>query len=309
MPAEQGKKLKKNKNKSVQEFYFRKTIKESGMLEGIGLHSGEKVKMIFHPAEDGFGIRFYNNRAKENKSYVSATVENVIDTSLAVTLGEGNFYVQTIEHLMYAIYVLGITDLIIEIQGATEIPIMDGSAKPFIEFFQTCECHEFSTEIRPLKITKPIMVTDGDRYIVGLPAEKSRISYSINFDHPMLKNLEIDFPYDEEFLTNHISRARTFGFIKEVEYLRAKGLAQGGSTENVLVFTNEGTLNEPRFTHEALYHKILDMIGDLSLVGRPILGHLLGSKGGHALDIAFAKKLITQFGAKEEPYEDTSATL
>jgi len=277
------------------------------MLEGIGLHSGEKVKMMFHPAEDGFGIRFYNNRAKEKKSYVAASVENVIDTSLAVTIGDGNFFIQTIEHLMYAIYILGITDLIIEIQGATEIPIMDGSAKPFIEFFQTCEFHEFSTEIKPLKITKPVMVTDGDRYIVGLPAETSRISYSINFSHPLLENLEVDFPYDEEFLTKHISRARTFGFMKEVEYLRAKGLAQGGSTENVLVFTNEGTLNEPRFTHEALYHKILDMLGDLSLVGRPIQGHLLGSKGGHALDIAFAKKLLREFGQKEKLLEDMSA--
>ncbi len=285
--------------------FFRRTIKEPAMTEGFGLHSGENTKLIFHPAEEGTGLRFFRAQGLEKSVPLLAHVSSVIDTSLAVTLGNDRFHIQTVEHLMYAIYILGITDLLIEIQGGSEIPILDGSAQTFIELFEASEFHDYSSEIAPLVITKPVMVVDGDRYIVGLPSRDFRISYSIDYKHPLLRNQSTETLFTRDYFANHIGRARTFGFLKDVEELRKKGLAMGGTTENVLVFTQDSTLNEERFLHEALYHKILDMLGDLSLTRRPIIGHLLGSKGGHALDIAFAKKLLREFGetvTKPESY-------
>jgi len=287
-----------HKNKSLlserKNIRFRKTIKDSSIAEGVGLHSGEATKLVFHPAEEHTGIQFYYGKKNSPSKVIPASLEYVMDTSMAVTLGKNQVYVQTIEHLMFAIYVLGITDMIIEVIGGSEIPIMDGSAKPYIEILENCEFHEFPSMVAPIEIKKPIMVTDGDRYIVGIPAKDLKISYSIDYNHPMLKNLSCEITYTKEFFATHIAHARTFGFMKDVEILRAKGLAQGGTIDNVLVFNQESTVNRERFINEALYHKILDLIGDLSLCGRPIKGHLLGSKGGHALDIAFAKKLVKQ---------------
>jgi UDP-3-O-[3-hydroxymyristoyl] N-acetylglucosamine deacetylase len=286
------------KNKALQgerkNICFRKTIKDSSVAEGVGLHSGETTKLIFHPAEEHTGIRFYAGKKNNDVKIIPANLEYVMDTSMAVTLGKDHVYIQTIEHLMFAIYTLGITDMIIEVTGGSEIPIFDGSARPYIEILENCEFHEYSSMIKPIEIKKPIMVTDGDRYIVGIPSNDLKISYSIDYNHPLLKNLSCEITYTREFFVNHVSKARTFGFMKDVEILRNKGLAQGGTIDNVLVFNDRSTVNKERFLHEALYHKVLDLVGDLSLCGRPIKGHLLGSKGGHALDIAFAKKLIKQ---------------
>ena len=289
-------------NKSLQkerkQIAFRKTIKDSSVIEGFGLHSGEKTKLILHPAEESTGIQFYIGKKNYAARKIPAVLENVMDTSMAVTIGKNQVYVQTIEHIMFSLYVLGITDIMIEVIGGSEIPILDGSAQPFIETLESCEFHEYSTQVVPIEIKKPLMVTDGDRYIVGIPAKDLRISYSIDYAHPLLKNLSCEIMYTRDLFINHISRARTFGFLKDVEVLRSKGLAQGGTVDNVLVFNEHSTINQERFLHEALYHKILDLMGDLSMCGRPIKGHLLGSKGGHALDIAFAKKLMKQ--AKED---------
>lgn len=281
-------KLAKTERSKIQ---FRKTVKYSAILEGIGLHSGEKTKLIFHPAEENSGINFFVPRKPAGNTIIPASLDSVMDTSMAVTLGGNRIYIQTVEHLMFAIMALGITDMIIEVIGGHEIPIMDGSAYPFIEALESCEFHEYSSQVMPIYIKKPLMVTDGDRYLVGIPSEDLRISYNIDYNHPMLKNLSCEVAYTKEFFHDYIAKARTFGFMKDVEILRHRGLAQGGSIDNVLVFNDKGTINKERFLHEALYHKILDLIGDLSLCGRPIRGHILGSKGGHALDIAFAQKL------------------
>ncbi|MDH4262447.1 MAG: UDP-3-O-acyl-N-acetylglucosamine deacetylase [Spirochaetia bacterium] len=286
------------KNKALQNerknIFFRKTIKDTSIAEGVGLHSGEITKLIFHPAEEHTGIQFHTYLKNNRVNKIAATLENVMDTSMAVTLGKNHMYIQTIEHLMFAISILGITDMVIEVIGGSEIPILDGSAQPYIEILENCEFHEYSSIVSPIEIKSPIMVTDGDRYIVGIPANQLKISYSVDYNHPMLKNLSCEINYTREFFVNHIAKARTFGFMKDVEILRNKGLAQGGTIDNVLVFNQNSTVNKERFLHEALYHKVLDLMGDLSLCNRPIKGHLLGSKGGHALDIAFAKKLIKQ---------------
>lgn len=273
-------------------FQPRKTIKHSGFVEGVGLHSGEHTRLIFHPADEGTGIVFWKRNSPSEKFLIPADLRHVIDTSLATTVGEGAEYVQTIEHVMYALFVLGISDLILEVQGGNEIPILDGSARDFIEALQALEIHEHREELAPLIITRPVMVQDGNRYLLALPADKLRFSYSIDYPHPLLSNLSIQLDYDRDFFIDTVSTARTFGFLHDVEILKKKGLAQGGSIDNALVYTPEGTLNPPRFPLESLYHKILDLIGDLALVGRPIQGHILGSRGGHALDIAFGKKIL-----------------
>jgi len=262
------------------------------------LHSGEMTKLVFHPAEENTGILFYTGKKGATERIIPAELGYVMDTSMAVTLGKSHIYIQTVEHLMFAIYVLGITDMIVEIINGSEIPILDGSAHPYIEILENCEYHEYSTQIAPLTITRPVMVTDGERYIVGIPANDLKISYSIDYNHPMLQNLSCEIVYTRDFFIHHVSKARTFGFMKDIEILRNKGLAQGGTIENVLVFNNQSVVNKERFLHEALYHKVLDLMGDLSLCRRPIKAHILGSRGGHALDIAFAKKIVKE--AQEE---------
>lgn len=279
---------------------YRATIKHPGSYEGVGLHSGENTRLIFHPAECGTGIVFFREgqRASSNTAIV-ASLDSVIDTSLAVTLGSGDssFQLQTVEHLLYALFVLGITDIAIGIEGGKEIPIADGSAGPFIRTLQELELHHFAEPVRPLVVAHPVSVTDGERYLVALPAKDFRISYYIDYPHPLLRNQAVELSYDDLLFIDTIGFARTFGFMKDVEYLRSRGLAQGGSIDNAVVYMPDGTtLNGFRFAHESVYHKILDLVGDLALVGRPIQGHILGARGGHALDVAFGKKLLAHFG-------------
>ncbi|MCB1201840.1 MAG: UDP-3-O-[3-hydroxymyristoyl] N-acetylglucosamine deacetylase [Leptospiraceae bacterium] len=295
--------LKRDKKKTSPvnpELQFRKTLKNSGSIEGVGLHSGEKMKITFHPAEEGTGLVFICRRPDFKNVTIPVHLKHVVDTSLAVTLGVGSVYVQTVEHLMYALFVHGITDLVMETEGGSEIPILDGSAQPFIDLFEELETHEHQSEVKPIIISRPVTVTDGNRYIVGLPADHFKVSYNIDYPHPNLRNQFVELDFDPRFFKSKIGSARTFGFLKDVQMLREKGLALGGSTVNALIYTPDSTLNEPRFVGESLYHKILDLVGDLALIGRPLQGHILGSRGGHALDVAFGKKILTTFTNETE---------
>lgn len=280
---------------------YRTTIKHPGIYEGVGLHSGEITRLSFHPADCGEGIVFFGMRQGERYA-VKAALENVIDTSLAVTLGAGAdaehpFQLQTVEHLLYALFVLGITDIAIEVEGGKEVPIADGSAGPFIRALQKLELHHYGEKVKPLVVTRPLSVTDGDRYLVAMPSPEFQVSYFIDYPHPLLKNQAVQLKYDDAVFTETIGFARTFGFMKDVEYLRSRGLAQGGSIDNAVIYLPDGTtMNDFRFECESVFHKILDLIGDLALVGRPIQGHVLGARGGHALDVAFGKKLLAAFG-------------
>jgi UDP-3-O-[3-hydroxymyristoyl] N-acetylglucosamine deacetylase len=280
---------------------YRTTIKHPGIYEGVGLHSGETTRLSFYPADCGDGIVFF--REGEGERYaIKAALENVIDTSLAVTLGaasdaEHGFQLQTVEHLLYALFVLGITDIAIEVEGGKEVPIADGSAGPFIRALQKLELHYYGEKVMPLVVTRPLSVTDGDRYLVAMPSPDFQVSYFIDYPHPLLKNQAVQLKYSEDMFVETIGFARTFGFMKDVEYLRSRGLAQGGSIDNAVIYMPDGTtMNDFRFERESVFHKILDLIGDLALVGRPIQGHILGARGGHALDVAFGKKLLQAFG-------------
>ncbi|MBV6494127.1 MAG: UDP-3-O-acyl-N-acetylglucosamine deacetylase [Turneriella sp.] len=282
---------------------YRTTIKHPGVYEGVGLHSGETTRLSFFPADCGEGILFFRKGEKGNgQAAVRASLENVIDTSLAVTLGDtsegtNTFQLQTVEHLLYALFVLGITDIAIQVEGGKEIPIADGSAGPFIRALQKLEKHHYGEKVKPLVVTRPLSVTDGDRYLVATPANDFEVSYYIDYPHPLLKNQAVQLKYNDETFTETIGFARTFGFMKDVEYLRSRGLAQGGSVDNAVIYMPDGTtMNDFRFSGESVFHKILDLIGDLALIGRPIQGHVLGARGGHALDVAFGKKLLAAFG-------------
>ncbi len=257
------------------------------------------MDILFHPAPEGTGLVFYKKVGRKDV-LLPVHLRHVLDTSLAVTLGNADMHVQTVEHLLYALFVEGITDLVIEVQGGSEIPILDGSAKEFLDLFGSLETHELHAEWEPIRITRPVSVSDGDRYIVGLPADDYLISYSIDYPHPHLKNQYIQLSFTKDVFRREIGHARTFGFLKDIEYLRSKGLAQGGSEQNALIYTPTDTLNEPRFDRESLHHKVLDLIGDLALIGRPLIGHVLGSRAGHALDVAFGKKVLKNFTQESE---------
>ncbi|HMV43388.1 MAG TPA: UDP-3-O-acyl-N-acetylglucosamine deacetylase [Leptospiraceae bacterium] len=277
---------------------YRKTLKSQIVISGIGLHSGKKVSLKLIPAEANTGLIFISN-VKNKKSIIPVSLNHVVDTSNAVTLGDGFRIVQTVEHLMAALSTRGITDLIMEIDSS-EIPIMDGSSQPFLEAIDSAGIIESNELIEPIKIANPIWVVDGDKYIVILPSETLKVTYNIHFNHPLLRGQSITIDLDESTMAKEILPARTFGFLRDVEALQARGLALGGSLDNAIVLSDEGYLNESlRFENECIRHKVLDLIGDLSIVGRPIVGHIIASKAGHALDVSMGKLVMSRITGDE----------
>ncbi|WCL50944.1 UDP-3-O-acyl-N-acetylglucosamine deacetylase [Leptospira sp. GIMC2001] len=277
---------------------FRKTVKETIRLKGIGLHSGKTVRLNIHPAESGHGLKF-NHSQPTHSTIIPVHVDYVIDTGNAVTLGKDQVKIQTIEHLMAALHTLGITDALIDIDS-TEVPIMDGSSLPFLEAIQSTGWIESKTILEPIQITNPIWVVEGDKYLVLLPSDELKVTYSIDFNHPLLRGQSFTTNLDQKTVLEDILPARTFGFLKDVEQLQSKGLALGGSLDNAVVLTEDGYLNDSlRYENECVRHKVLDLIGDLAVLGRPFTGHLIASKAGHGLDISLARCILEQEKANE----------
>jgi UDP-3-O-[3-hydroxymyristoyl] N-acetylglucosamine deacetylase len=201
--------------------------------------------------------------------------------------------VGTVEHLLAALAGLGIDNVRIELDGP-EVPIMDGSAAPWVYLIQDAGVKELAAPRKVIQMLRQIQVQDGDKRIALYPADRFKISYSISFDHPLLRHQQKTLDLTEQVFIDEIAPARTFGFLKEVEMLRQRGLALGGSLENAIVLGETGVLNPLRFEDEFVRHKILDVIGDLALVGYPVLGHLVVHRGGHALHTALAAELLRQ---------------
>jgi UDP-3-O-[3-hydroxymyristoyl] N-acetylglucosamine deacetylase len=197
---------------------------------------------------------------------------------------------------MAALRSLGVDNAYVELNHS-EVPIMDGSSAPWVYLIQDAGVKELSAPRRTLRILRPIHVQHGDKRIAAYPSQGFKISYTISFDHPMLRHQQKTMELDEKAFINEIAPARTFGFLKEVEMLRQRGLALGGSLENAVVLGETGVLNPLRFDDEFVRHKMLDVIGDLALVGHPIMGHLVVHRGGHALHTAFATELLRQTDA------------
>ena len=266
-----------------------RTLRRAVSCAGIGLHSGRKVTLSLKPAPAGFGIRF--RRADLGGLEIPATVTNLARIQYATGLARDEGSVETIEHLLAALVSLGVDNVIVELDHP-EVPIMDGSAAPFIYLIHEAGVKRLAAPRRFLKVVRPIALSRGDKRIALYPSDDFKVTYSISFDHPLLRHQARTVRISEESFVEEIAPARTFGFLKEVEMLRQNGLALGGSLENAIVLGETGVLNALRFEDEFVRHKILDVIGDLALVGHAIIGHLVAHRGGHALHTEFAAKIL-----------------
>lgn len=278
-----------------------RTLRTSIKATGVSLHKGEKVYMTLHPAPVDTGIVF--RRTDLNPVLeLPARAENVGDTTLSTTLVSGTECVATVEHLLAALAGMGIDNAYVDL-SAPEVPIMDGSAGPFVFLIQSAGVIEQHAAKKFVRIKRKITVEDGDKVASLLPFDGFKVSFTIDFDHPVFRDrtahAELDF--STAAFIREFSRARTFGFIHEIEYLRSRGLARGGSVDNAIVVDDYRILNQDglRFEDEFVRHKVLDAVGDLYLLGHSLLGEFRAYKSGHALNNATLRALISQPDAWE----------
>ena len=272
-----------------------RTLRRQIACVGIGLHSGNRVTLTLKPAQAGFGIRF--RRSDLGHGDVPATVNHLAGIQLATGLARDEVSVETVEHLLSALVSLNIDNVLIELDSP-EVPIMDGSAAPFVYLIQEAGVRALQVPRKYLKVTRPIALSRGDKRIALFPSDHFKVTYSISFDHPLLRHQSRTLRITEETFVDEIAPARTFTFLKDVEMLRQNGLALGGSLENAVVLGETGVLNNAlRFEDEFVRHKILDAVGDLALVGYPVIGHLVAHRAGHALHTEFAAKILEEVEA------------
>ncbi len=272
---------------------FQNTLRCNVYISGVGLHTGKVINMKLKPAPRDSGIAFI--RTDRGNVEIKAGVESVADTTFATNLASDGVRVGTVEHLLSALAGLSIDNLYVELDGP-EIPIMDGSASYFTQKILKEGVIEKQTKrVSCIRVLKPVAVTEGPRQIAIFPYEGMRITSSINYNHPMFGAQKMSVDITESNFVKEIASARTFGFLKDVKMLRSRGLAKGGSLDNAIVVGKDGVLNEGelRFENEFVRHKILDTLGDFSLMGRIIYGHIIANRTGHTLNIKLLRKLLT----------------
>ena len=286
-----------------------RTLKNAIRATGVGLHSGDKVYMTLRPAPVDNGIVFRRVDLAVPVE-LRACAERVGDTSLSTTLIENGVRVSTIEHLLSAMAGLGIDNAYVDLSAA-EVPIMDGSAGPFVFLIQSAGVEDQPAAKRFIRIKKPVVVKDGDKWARFEPFDGFKVGFSIDFNHPLFSkatsSAEVDFSTTS--FVKEVSRARTFGFMKDIEYLRERNLALGGSMDNAIVLDDYRVLNEDglRYEDEFVKHKILDAIGDLYLLGHSLIGAFYGHKSGHQLNNLLLRTLRAEREAWEEvTFEDPS---
>jgi len=272
--------------------FNQRTISAPVSCQGVGLHSGAKVDVTLLPALEEHGVVFARVDLP-GKPVIPARSQYVVDTMLATTLGKDGVRLGTVEHLLSAISGLGVDNLRVEVSGP-EVPIMDGSAAPFASLIGSAGVRLQEAPKSFVVIKKPVTVVDGDKEATLSPARSFKVSCTIDFKHPLITDQSFELDFSDHSFSKEISRARTFGFLKEVEKLKQMGLARGGSLENAIVVDEYNILNpEPlRFPNEFVRHKILDCIGDMALFGRPVIGHLHVHKTGHALNHKLVEKVL-----------------
>lgn len=275
-----------------------RTIRKQVSCSGIGLHSGKRVELKLKPAPDSTGIVF--RRVDLNHFPIKADVAHASRLSYATNLRRNGVSIATTEHLLGTIIGMGIDNLYIDI-NAEEVPIMDGSASAFVYLLNEAGVTEGEIERRYMRIVKPVHFGSGDRRASIYPSDVYKVTYTIDFDHPVVGLQERTMVLNDELtFQNEISAARTFGFLKDVEMLRKNGLAMGGSLDNAIVIDADRVLNSHlRFPDEFVRHKILDVVGDMGLLGYPIIGHIVAHKAGHEIHAGLAKKLRETSGAYE----------
>ena len=270
----------------------RKTLKNTIEYNGIGLHKGEIIKMKLIPSESG-KIVFKMLNMPEGKNEIELDYQNTFDLTRGTNLkNEHGAMVFTIEHFLSALYVAGITDLTIELTG-NELPICDGSAIKFLDLFNEAGIVDLNEEVNEIVVKEPVYLSKGDKHLIALPYDGYKLTYAIRFEHTFLKSQLAEFEITEENYRKEIAPARTFGFDYEVEYLKENNLALGGSLDNAIVIKKDGVLNPDglRFEDEFVRHKMLDIIGDLKILNRPIRAHIIAIKAGHLIDVEFARIL------------------
>lgn len=274
--------------------YLQRTVKKEIRCSSTGLHSGQKVNMAIKPAGSDEGIVFVRKDLPGNNR-VKATLENVVDTTLATTVGVNGTIVSTVEHLLSAFSGMGVDNAVIELDKP-EVPIMDGSALPFVDMLKNVGTKVQGECKKLLVVRKTVSVSDGIGTAMLLPSMGFRITYKIDFNHPLIGEQTYQMAFSDVNYEKEICRARTFGFLKDVEYLQAKGLALGGSLKNAIVMDDNKIINKEglRFSDEFVKHKILDAIGDLSLLGMPIIGHFVADRSGHKLNNLLLRELLSR---------------
>jgi UDP-3-O-[3-hydroxymyristoyl] N-acetylglucosamine deacetylase len=273
-----------------------RTLKNTIRATGIGLHSGEKVYLTLRPAPVDTGIIFIRTDL-EPAVEIKAKATNVGDTTLSTSLSNGSAKVSTVEHLLSAMAGLGIDNVFVELSAA-EVPIMDGSAGPFVFLLQSAGIEEQNKAKQFIRIKSPVTVTDGDKVASFKPHNGFKVSFTIDFDHPLFdaENQVASLDFSTTSFVKEVSRARTFGFMRDIEYLRSQNLALGGSVSNAIVVDDFRVLNEDglRYDDEFVKHKILDAVGDLYLLGHSLIGEYIGVKSGHGLNNLLLRTLLEQ---------------
>jgi len=279
-----------------------RTLRNSMRATGVGLHTGQKVLMIVKPAAPDTGIVFHRSDLPGSPD-IPARAANVGETTLGTTLIQGDAKVSTVEHLLSACAGLGIDNARIEV-NAPEVPIMDGSAGPFVFLLQSAGIEEQASPKRFTRVTKRVRVEDGDKWAQFDPYEGFKVNFEIEFDHPIFKRRmqRATMDFSTTAFLKEISRARTFGFMRDLEMLRSRNLALGGTLDNAIVLDDAGVLNEDglRYEDEFVKHKILDAIGDLYLLGHSLIGEFSGHKSGHGLNNKLLRTLQADTSAWQE---------
>jgi UDP-3-O-[3-hydroxymyristoyl] N-acetylglucosamine deacetylase len=283
-----------DKNSTTQ-----RTLKKPISYVGIGLHTGKKTSMIIRPATDGQGIHFHRKDVPAGTGFIPARWYNIVETRMSTVLGnEHGVTISTVEHLLAALRGCGVDNAFIEIDGP-EVPIMDGSAGPFVSLIERIGTVSQDIERHAIWIHQPIEVRTKDKFAIIMPSEAQRITVSIDFNNPIVGSQTLSVELVNEAFVKSVARARTFGFANELAMLQKAGLIQGGSLKNAILVDGERIVNEEglRFKDEFVRHKILDCYGDLSLAGAPILGHYYSHKPGHELNALFLQKLFDSYSA------------
>ncbi len=288
-----------------------RTLKNTIRATGVGLHTGEKIYLTLHPAAINTGVCFRRTDLSEPVT-ICAQPENVGETKLSTTLVKDGVKISTVEHLLSALAGLGVDNVIIDVSAA-EVPIMDGSAGPFVFLIQSAGVIEQDSPRQYIRIKKSIRIDDGDKWAIFSPFEGFKVTFTIDFEHPAfsnhLKTATIDF--SSTTFVKEVSRARTFGFMKDIEFLRENNLALGGGLNNAIVVDEDKVLNEEglRYSDEFVRHKILDVIGDLYLLGHSLIGEFNGYKSGHTLNNKLLQELLANPDAWEKVTFDNEADV
>jgi UDP-3-O-[3-hydroxymyristoyl] N-acetylglucosamine deacetylase len=268
------------------------TIGQSVWCSGVGLHCGLKVALVLKPAPVGHGVRFVRSDIFDSPS-ICANYNNVVNTFQATTIGSSGVAVSTVEHLMAALYGCGVDNVLVELSGP-EAPIFDGSAAPYVKLIRKASLREQDEPRNYLTIQKPLTVSSGDSFITATPSDVFQVRYEIDYPHPRVGKQAYSWALKNGSFGREIAKARTFGFLKDVRHLQKMGLIQGGSLSNAVVFDDQELLNSDgfRFEDECVRHKILDFVGDLALIGLPVIGKFEIRKAGHGLHSRFLTELM-----------------